>query len=126
MNLENPIPPGTAQDAPCCGSETDVREDARTSEEACDVKAVVQEKYAAAARTGAGCGCCGDGAELSMIGDAYDGVEGYVAEADLGLGCGLPTELGQVFARATSCSTWARARGSTPSWPAPSSVRRGT
>ena len=27
-----------------------------------------------------------------MIGDAYDDVEGYVAEADLGLGCGQPTE----------------------------------
>jgi arsenite methyltransferase len=27
-----------------------------------------------------------------MIGDAYDGVEGYVPEADLGLGCGLPVE----------------------------------
>ena len=27
-----------------------------------------------------------------MIGDAYDGVEGYVAEADLKLGCGLPVE----------------------------------
>ena len=27
-----------------------------------------------------------------MIGDAYDEVDGYVAEADLGLGCGLPVE----------------------------------
>ena len=27
-----------------------------------------------------------------MIGDAYRSVEGYVAEADLGLGCGVPTE----------------------------------
>jgi len=26
-----------------------------------------------------------------MIGDAYSQVEGYVADADLGLGCGLPT-----------------------------------
>jgi SAM-dependent methyltransferase len=28
-----------------------------------------------------------------MIGDEYDGVEGYVAEADLKLGCGVPTDL---------------------------------
>jgi ubiquinone/menaquinone biosynthesis C-methylase UbiE len=28
-----------------------------------------------------------------MIGEAYRGVDGYVAEADLGLGCGLPTEV---------------------------------
>lgn len=27
-----------------------------------------------------------------MIGDAYAGVTGYVAEADLGLGCGVPVE----------------------------------
>ena len=27
-----------------------------------------------------------------MIGDAYDGVDGYVEAADLGLGCGLPIE----------------------------------
>jgi SAM-dependent methyltransferase len=27
-----------------------------------------------------------------MVGDAYDNVEGYVADADLSLGCGLPTE----------------------------------
>jgi SAM-dependent methyltransferase len=27
-----------------------------------------------------------------MIGDAYKSVEGYIAEADLGLGCGVPTE----------------------------------
>ena len=27
-----------------------------------------------------------------MIGDAYEGTSGYVAEADLGLGCGLPVQ----------------------------------
>ena len=27
-----------------------------------------------------------------MIGDAYDGVSGYVADADLGLSCGVPVE----------------------------------
>lgn len=31
-----------------------------------------------------------------MIGDEYDEVEGYVAEADLGLGCGIPTEVAQI------------------------------
>ncbi len=69
------------------------------------IKGVVREKYARIAvgaessccgsgdvetRRGASLPCCGD--DLSMIGDAYDDVEGYVAEADLGLGCGLPTE----------------------------------
>jgi len=60
----------------------------------------VRHKYARVAAQGESCcapSCCGDAAdataeELSMIGDAYAGVEGYVAEADLGLGCGIPTE----------------------------------
>ena len=93
MNQENPIPreaeQGATRTASCCERGADVR----PSEAERELKAVVQEKYAAVA-TGADGGCgCGDGAELSMIGDAYDGVAGYVAEADLGLGCGLPTEL---------------------------------
>ncbi len=62
------------------------------------LKEQVKAKYDAVARRGekAGCGCgCGPegGAEIAMIGDEYDGVDGYVAGADLGLGCGLPTEL---------------------------------
>ncbi|MDZ7604665.1 MAG: arsenite methyltransferase [Cyclobacteriaceae bacterium] len=35
--------------------------------------------------------CCGE-LEFSMIGDEYKNVEGHVSEADLGLGCGLPTQ----------------------------------
>lgn len=61
-----------------------------------DIKSVVRDKYGAIATSGGkGCGCgttcCGDGA-LDMIGDAYAGMAGYVADADLGLGCGLPTQ----------------------------------
>lgn len=64
------------------------------------IKTQVREKYARVVTEGESCcgpSCCGDGAgasvdDLSMIGDAYDTVEGYVAEADLGLGCGIPTE----------------------------------
>ncbi len=64
-----------------------------------ETKALVRERYAAVAR-GEG-GCCGtsscgcgevmapDG--LDTIGDAYRGVAGHVAEADLRLGCGVPT-----------------------------------
>ena len=61
------------------------------------IKDVVREKYARIA-VGAESSCCGSGEvaccgdDISMIGDAYDDVEGYVADADLGLGCGLPTE----------------------------------
>jgi SAM-dependent methyltransferase len=41
--------------------------------------------------------CCGD-LELSMIGDEYDNVKGYNPDADLGLGCGLPTEFAKINA----------------------------
>ena len=57
----------------------------------------VRAKYAAIARAAStgSCGpssasCCADGS-LDMIGDAYRSVAGHVAEADLGLGCGVPT-----------------------------------
>ena len=53
------------------------------------IKAQVKEKYNALARNIEG--CCGS-ADCSFVGDAYDGQEGYVKDADLGLGCGLPLE----------------------------------
>lgn len=61
------------------------------------IKEQVREKYARVVTQGESCcapSCCGDGGieDLSMIGDAYDAIEGYVADADLGLGCGVPTE----------------------------------
>lgn len=65
-----------------------------------DIKNTVRQKYAeiAIATEGGCCGpsssCCGDsnGISFTMIGDEYKNVEGYLADADLGLGCGLPTE----------------------------------
>ncbi len=66
-----------------------------------DLKGIVKEKYGSIAGQSSfldqqqGCcgpsGCCGE-LEFSMIGDEYNGVAGYNPEADLGLGCGLPTE----------------------------------
>ena len=58
------------------------------------LRTTVRDRYAAVAR-GDALSCCGDADcadEINMIGDAYDDVEGYVAEADLKLGCGLPVE----------------------------------
>lgn len=64
------------------------------------LKLAVKEKYGAIASESVlmqkgGCcgttGCCGE-LEISMIGDDYSGVAGHFAEADLGLGCGLPTQ----------------------------------
>ena len=64
-----------------------------------EIKEVVRARYASAAVAKTGC-CgprsCGDAAGpdlgLNMIGDAYRSVDGYLADADLGLGCGLPTQ----------------------------------
>lgn len=67
------------------------------SEQAEAIRALVRDKYGAIARKegsccGSSCGCDSGADGIDMIGDAYQAVEGYVAEADLGLGCGLPTE----------------------------------
>jgi ubiquinone/menaquinone biosynthesis C-methylase UbiE len=65
-----------------------------------NLKLMVQEKYGAIAKQSVlensnsccgSSGCCGE-VEFSMIGDEYTQVEGYNPEADLGLGCGLPTQ----------------------------------
>ena len=61
-----------------------------------EVRTMVRDRYGALAEQGAGCcapSCCSPSASsaLNMVGDAYDGVAGRVAEADLSLGCGVPT-----------------------------------
>jgi len=63
------------------------------------LKAVVREKYGAIAASTQASGCCGlescapQGLEFSFVGDDYARLPGYEKAADLGLGCGLPTEL---------------------------------
>lgn len=65
-----------------------------------DIKRVVQEKYGEIANQSllmnqSSCcspsNCCGE-VGISMIGDEYQNIKGYNPDADLGLGCGLPTE----------------------------------
>ena len=64
------------------------------------LRETVRRKYADIARSSSDCcsssSCCaektGGGVGYSMIGEAYEGVEGYVADADLKLGCGVPVE----------------------------------
>lgn len=69
-----------------------------------DLKLVVQEKYSEIAKQSliqeqsSCCGtssCCGE-LEFSMIGDEYTGVAGHLQDADLGLGCGLPTQFADI------------------------------
>ncbi|MCF8370578.1 MAG: arsenite methyltransferase [Bacteroidales bacterium] len=65
-----------------------------------DLKLIVQEKYGQIANQSlvqnqsSCCGstsCCGD-VDYTIFSDDYSGMDGYNADADLGLGCGLPTE----------------------------------
>jgi SAM-dependent methyltransferase len=66
------------------------------------LKQIVKDKYTeiavqsketnASSCCGATSSCCGDGMTYSIMADDYTGKEGYVAEADLALGCGIPTE----------------------------------
>ncbi len=59
-----------------------------------DVKDIVKEKYAeiVTATDDCGCGGCCGSEKYSTFNDDYSEVKGYVAEADLKLGCGMPTE----------------------------------
>ncbi|MDR3627037.1 MAG: arsenite methyltransferase [Ignavibacteriaceae bacterium] len=59
-----------------------------------DLKNIVKEKYGQiAVLNSSGCGCgCSKVVDYTIIQDDYDGIKGHVKEADLGLGCGVPTE----------------------------------
>lgn len=54
-----------------------------------EIKQIVKEKYNKIAEQGDG--CCGSD-EISCIKESYDDVDGHFEDADLDLGCGLPTE----------------------------------
>jgi len=63
------------------------------------IKEIVQEKYGQIAdqtKEQNETSCCGEGCcdtiDYTIMADDYSKLEGYVKEADLGLGCGLPTE----------------------------------
>ncbi len=69
------------------------------------IKELVKEKYAAIAEQdknqnaasccGATSACCGDDV-YNIMADDYSKLEGYNPDADLGLGCGLPTEFAKM------------------------------
>jgi len=69
-----------------------------------EIKELVREKYSQIAlqsknQNASSCcgatGCCGDEV-YNIMADDYTKLEGYVSDADLGLGCGLPTEFAQI------------------------------
>src|SRR5688572_23853540 len=72
-----------------------------TSETSEQLKQIVKEKYGQIADLNEpGCGCgsgcgCGTIDDVAMAED-YTKLQGYVADADLGLGCGIPTEFAHI------------------------------
>lgn len=69
-----------------------------------ELKQAVKEKYAQISEQpksqnqnsccGVDCGC--DTVDYAVFADDYSHIEGYNADADLGLGCGLPTEFAKI------------------------------
>lgn len=72
-----------------------------------EVKKMVKDKYAEIAKAAKGSGCCGpvdccgssnesNIIDYSVFQDDYTGEQGYNPDADLGLGCGIPTQYAQI------------------------------
>jgi SAM-dependent methyltransferase len=70
-----------------------------------ELKELVKEKYGQIASQSkelnfSSCcgatGCCDTKETYTIMADDYTKLEGYVADADLGLGCGLPTEFAKI------------------------------
>ena len=68
-----------------------------------ELKELVKEKYgeiAEQSRTQNAASCCGSGCcsdeVYNLMADDYTQLEGYTADADLGLGCGLPTQFAKI------------------------------
>jgi ubiquinone/menaquinone biosynthesis C-methylase UbiE len=70
----------------------------KTSEE---LKKIVKEKYSeivekASSKKSCGCGCSSKNEDFTVFADDYTRLEGYVPDADLNLGCGIPTHFAKI------------------------------
>jgi arsenite methyltransferase len=66
-----------------------------------ELKQLVKEKYSEIAESQKGEGCCGtagccSGTEYSTFNESYEKLDGYNPDADLSLGCGIPTEYAMI------------------------------
>jgi arsenite methyltransferase len=76
----------------------------KTTHSADHIKEIVKEKYSQivdqskeqneTSCCGASCGCATS--DTAIMAEDYSRLEGYVPDADLGLGCGLPTEFARI------------------------------
>ena len=96
----------TKNEKNCCSSDccsSNEQEVKTIFETPTEIKKLVKEKYSQIAENideEVGCcsgSCCSSNAkDYSVFADDYSKLEGYVKEADLGLGCGLPTEFADI------------------------------
>jgi arsenite methyltransferase len=71
-----------------------------------NAKEIVKEKYSEIANQSkeqnesscCGSAGCGSGVDYTIFSESYDKLEGYNPDADLGLGCGIPTEFAHIKA----------------------------
>ncbi|MCB0278291.1 MAG: methyltransferase domain-containing protein, partial [Calditrichaeota bacterium] len=64
--------------------------------EAKDVKETIKKSYGDIARENkAGGSCCGT-TDIAFMAEDYSQLDGYQKDADLGLGCGIPTEIAKI------------------------------
>ncbi|MDR2083592.1 MAG: arsenite methyltransferase [Bacteroidales bacterium] len=64
-----------------------------------EIKEMVKQKYSEIALQGkeTSCGCSNKPNKVyNIMSEGYDNMEGYNPDADLGLGCGLPTQFAQI------------------------------
>jgi SAM-dependent methyltransferase len=89
------------EEAACCGDDccgdtaTEQAGDAKRNVELKNAVKVNYGRIADVAARSSGCGCgCGDSKSIAPSG--YSEVDGYSADADLGLGCGLPNQFADI------------------------------
>jgi len=68
-----------------------------------DIKTIVKEKYGQIALQSEPVGCCSPasdccGVDYTIFSENYENQQGYNKDADLGLGCGIPTEFAAIKA----------------------------
>src|SRR5262245_2050887 len=69
----------------------------KTEESSENLKQIVREKYSSIAEDDSkNSGCCDTLTCCNTMAEDYANLEGYVKDADLGLGCGLPTEFAAI------------------------------
>lgn len=89
----------TKEEKSCCSSDccsSNEKEDKTIIETSTEIKKMVKDKYSQIAENNSGCcsnSCCSSSEnDYSIFAEDYTSLDGYIKDADLNLGCGIPTE----------------------------------